>query len=830
MKTTTPLFIRKYLRKTSGLLLIAATLIACGPQPCVDETGHRCYSGIYPHLAYYNTSGECGTGAVVPWQDRLWVVTYAPHMPYGSDDKLYEITPDLEEITRDESIGGTPADRMIHLPSQQLFIGPYVIDSCRKVRVIPYSQAPGRPTGLAQHLTDPENRILYASMEAGFYDVDVHTLDVTELYKDGNQKRAEGFEGALCDLFPGYHGKGFYSGQGRAYYSNNGEEGELAQRQFDIPSGSLNEWDGQTWTTVRRCQFTEITGPGGITGNTDPDKDPIWALGWDYRSVILALREPAIGWSYYRLPKASYAYDGAHGWNTEWPRIRNVGTEERPDYLMTMHGMFWHFPETFSTAHSAGIHPRGAYLKVIADFTRWRDQLVFGCDDSAANEFLNRRKLKASISGPGQSNSNLWFGPTDLPDRVGPTTAGGSVWLRDDVRAEVPSDPFLFNGWDHRCAWVANHSDREAVITFEGDKEGCGVWTPLKEVTLAAHTSLFVPFAPSDDAVWIRATSSADIQADLTFVLAEKEQRTTSPDGIFRGLATTSRPADTGGLLYGLPNQRRALGIYATTTEGNPYYELDGDMQLVAKEDDEMAGFIHDRFQIPHDVVEVDKASVLIVDDKQRRWRLPLGDEAYTGLIDEARLRLCREVATERDLLSLHGTFYELPAENADGFAKVRPIASHSFVIHDYASYRGMMVLTGINRKGAAHNPHVVQSADGQMAVWAGAIDDLWKMGKPTGHGGPWYEEEVKRGVPSDPFLIGFYDQRELRLSHKGNAPVTFTLEADPTGDGQWFVYDRVEVAPGHTYRHRFPTAFQARWMRLTASEDVNATALFRYR
>ena len=28
------------------------------------------FSGIYPHLAYNNNEGECGTGAVVPWADK----------------------------------------------------------------------------------------------------------------------------------------------------------------------------------------------------------------------------------------------------------------------------------------------------------------------------------------------------------------------------------------------------------------------------------------------------------------------------------------------------------------------------------------------------------------------------------------------------------------------------------------------------------------------------------------------------------------------------------------------------------------------------------------
>ena len=100
-------------------------------------------SGIYPHLAFYNDEGECGTGAVVPFTDRLWVVTYAPHSPKGSSDKLYEIDRDLNMTVRPESIGGTPANRMIHRESKQLFIGPYVINESRKVRVIPYKTIMG---------------------------------------------------------------------------------------------------------------------------------------------------------------------------------------------------------------------------------------------------------------------------------------------------------------------------------------------------------------------------------------------------------------------------------------------------------------------------------------------------------------------------------------------------------------------------------------------------------------------------------------------------------------------------------------------------------------
>ncbi len=83
-------------------------------------------------------------GAVVPWADRLWVITYGPHLPFGSSDKLYEVTPELKQIIRPESVGGTPANRMVHRESQQLLIGPYLIDSNRGVRTIPPSRMPGR--------------------------------------------------------------------------------------------------------------------------------------------------------------------------------------------------------------------------------------------------------------------------------------------------------------------------------------------------------------------------------------------------------------------------------------------------------------------------------------------------------------------------------------------------------------------------------------------------------------------------------------------------------------------------------------------------------------
>ena len=772
----------------------------------------------------------------MPWADRLWVVTYGPHLPYGSSDKLYEVTPDYRQIVHDESIGGTPANRMIHKESNQLFIGPYAIDKTGKVRVIPYTVMPGRHTGNARHLTDPANKIYYGTMEEGFYEVDVNTLEVKELYQDGNnkkQKKNDTDAGPINALLPGVHGKGLYSGQGRMYFTNNGEGTQEALRKFDVEAGVLAEWDGKNWMTVRRNQFVEVTGPGGIYGNANPETDPIWATGWDYKSIILGVRDAEKGWSFYRLPKASHSYDGAHGWNTEWPRIRNVGTESEPEYLMTMHGMFWHFPAMFTADNSAGIRPRSAYLKVIGDFTRWNDQLVFGCDDSAQKEFLNKRKAKGNIEGPGQSNSNLWFTSFSRPDELGPATAEGAVWAKEMVAAGEVSEPFLFNGWAKRFGWVKNDGDQPVTFTFEVDESGNNEWKTLKSVTVNSRGSVSVPFTERGE--WIRVKADKNTMATVSFNYTSADSRTTSSAPIYNGLASVDKESATGGLLYGLGDNRRALGLLANvTTEGmvseTGYYEMGEKLELVRKDDSETADFIRNKFAIPEHVISIDESSVLIVDDSGRRWRLPLGNETYKKLTDQGLLRICREVATERDLFSCMGTFYELPAENADGYAKIRPISTHNYRINDYASYRGMLVMTGVTPEEGKDNPHIIVSDDGKAAVWVGVIDDLWSLGKPVGQGGPWKDTYVKAGTASDPYLIAFYDKKELSLSHQSDRNVVMTVEVDPTGNGDWMEYASYTVKPGETLVQQLPESFQARWIRFVSDTDTKATAWLNYR
>ena len=813
-------------------LLLAGTLtpVAAAPQE---------WSGIYPELAYFNNEGECGTGAVVPWADRLWVITYGPHLPYGSSDKLYEITPDLRQIVRPESVGGTPANRMLHKESNQLIIGPYFIGAEREVRVIPPKLMPGRLTGNARHLTDPANKVYFATMEDGLYEVDVRTLAVKGLIKEIMNKpkpgqTAEVSPATITSTLPGYHGKGLYSGQGLVILANNGERSPQALVDPTITSGALGSFDGEgDWSLIRRNQFTEVTGPGGLTGNADPAKDPLWTVGWDFRSVILMVMEEG-KWTSYRLPKGSHSYDGAHGWNTEWPRIRDIG--EDGSRLMTMHGLFWKFPANFSSKQSAGLAPRSAYLKVIGDFTRWQDRLVFGCDDTAKSEFLNKRPAKGALAGPGQSQSNLWFTSVDTPDKLGPAIGRGSVWADEPVKAGVASDPFLLAGFAKRAVFLAHDGEAPTNFTLEIDALGDGRWRSWRDVALTSRNrSAWVEIPSALPGAWIRAKADRDVaKASATFQYAAEDRRTDERDTLFNGLSKAGDATSQGAFLLTRGANLRTLSVLAATvtpdqTTVGAAYELSADLKLTKMADQKVAAFVQKNTPIPAGIISADDASV-IFEESGVRWRLPRSPSAaHDGLLARSALRKAREVCTERDLLQAHGTFYELPALNAKGAIRMRPIATSDAAVHDYCSYRGLLVLSGVSPGSAKDDRHVIRSEDGQAAVWVGAADDLWKLGKPRGFGGPWKNTAVQKGIPSDPYLMTGYDKKTLRLTNHGAKPVRVSALLDVAGDGRVSAYRTFEISAGAEVTHAFESWLNAYWIRFVADEDGVLSAQLTY-
>jgi len=136
--------------------------------------------------------------------------------------------------------------------------------------------------------------------------------------------------------------------------------------------------------------------------------------------------------------------------------------------------------------------------------------------------------------------------------------------------------------------------------------------------------------------------------------------------------------------------------------------------------------------------------------------------------------------------------------------------------------------MTGLD-PAASSGQHIIRSDDGAAALWAGAIDDLWKLGKPVGQGGPWKDTKVQAGEVSDPYLIGFYDKKSLRLSHDAATAVGFRIEVEPIGHGPWMLYQEVSIQPGETFEHVFPAHFQARWIRFVADKGCRTTAWLEY-
>ncbi len=819
-------------------ILCAFVATSTSPSPAAEDKNS--FGGIYPTLAQFNDESECGTGAVVPWADRLWTVSYGPHLPNGSSDKLYEIDSELNRVVRPESVGGTNANRMIHRESNQLFIGNHAIDAQRNVRTIPHKEMFGRQTAVARHLLDPENKVYFLTMEEGLYEVDVHTLQVRELCKDGNLPRKEGE-----DVLPGYHGKGGYTSQGRIVYANNGEQSSQAQKDPTTESGCLAQWRGEEkgWEIVRRNQFTEVTTQGGIYG-AESENDVLWSLGWDYRSVILAVLEKG-EWSFFRLPKASHCYDGAHGWNTEWPRIREIDDPQK--FLATMHGQFWRFPRDFSASNARGIRPRSTYLKVVGDFAYWNGRVVFGCDDSAKSEFLNKTPFKNKIQGPGRSNSNLWFVEPEKLDAFGPSLGRGALWLRDVVEANVPSDPYLFAGYDRRLAFLSfdgTDAPQEVEFVFETDSDGAGNWQELRRVRVSKDAGFaWVEFPKDAQGEWIRARVDAPLKSATCFFQYQNEDKRVEASPIFAGLAAPSDSARFLGARMWVRADNDRLAVVSEIVEKGAvkeerYYELteEGRLERVPCRFEggeqgtisRVKGFVPATEPDP-ETLKIDELSVLL-HYAGRAFRLPIGSEDAARVRSPLVCRLDREVCTERDLFHCAGTFYELPAENAGGAPKIRPIATDGRLIVDYASYRGMLVLSGVKSEPSPNETRVVRSEDGLCALWLGAVDDLWSFGKPVGRGAVWKETQVKARVPSDPMLTTGFDKKTLELKNDSDFEVEVTLEADATCNDDWREYKRVKLPAKGSVALELPESFNAYWTRVVADKDATLSATFVFR
>lgn len=455
-------------------------------------------SGIAPHLACTGELGpprsELAVGALMPWAGRLWAVNYVSHTrTSGTGCKLLEIDENLRRVDRPEGNGidGTYANRIVHTSSNQLMIGPFLIDARRNVRVIE-SLVDVRLAGAMEHLTDPDDKLLVLGMEGELIELDLQTLETTQLFD-------------LCtelELPSGArpHFKAGFTAHGRVMVANNSYFADefAGTRQ----AGRLAEWDGDAWHVVDRASYYEIFGRKRLGGVT-------YATGWDRSSAILMALVPQPDgpqWQRYRLPKGSINFE--HCWQTEWPRIREI---EHERLLMDCHGMFYELSPHAWGGRVFGLRPICSHLWAIPDFCNFRGLMVVGSDQTTPSRGDNVLA--------GEPESGVWLGKTDDLWSWGRPAGWGGPWWKTEVAAGEPSDPMLMFGFERACLHLVNHGPRAARFTVELDGLGTGEFGAYHRFDVSAGRAVQHALPPGLAAHWMRVICDEDITASAQLML-----------------------------------------------------------------------------------------------------------------------------------------------------------------------------------------------------------------------------------------------------------------------------------------------------------------------
>ncbi len=446
--------------------------------------------GTFPHLAvkasHLPARSETGIGALMPWADRLWFVTYVAHKAAtGGGTGLFSVNDELEISKHPESRVGTYANRIVHAESNQLIIGPHAIDVDGNVRTFE-DLADTRLTATARHLTEPADKVYFVGMEGEFFEANVHTLETSHLF-DMNEALEVGAKS---------HYKDGYTDHGRVVIANNTYDADDFER--GTSDGRLAEWDGETWRVIARTQFNTVT--GRCSGNLGR---AIYAVGQDRASALLYVYLPETDWQLYRLPKSTHTQD--HAWTTEWPRIREVESER---WLMDASGMFYELPVMTYANAVWGIVPICRHLRIVGDYCSWNGMLVMAGDQTTP--------INDSNPFVGQPQSNLWLGKTDdLWSFGGKPSGWGGPWWETHIERNESSAPYLMTGFDQKCLHVS-HDGGSARFTIELDFQGTGVWHRYADVETADGYGLHV-FPTGLCAHWARLTPHQACTATAQF-------------------------------------------------------------------------------------------------------------------------------------------------------------------------------------------------------------------------------------------------------------------------------------------------------------------------
>jgi hypothetical protein len=452
-------------------------------------------SGVNPGLSMTAESEaprtESGIGALMPWADKLWAVTYPSHgAATGNGTGLYEIGEDLTMEKHEESVVGTYANRMIHSESDQAIIGPHIIDADAQVRTFDGllnddEERPNRLTATMEHLDRSSEWVYFLTMEGLLYEANVDTLEANKLFDLNDELNIEGGPQAT-------HFKGGHTSNGRVVVANNTYD--EAEYTGEGTRGRLAEWNGDEWRILEEHPFMEVTGRSNLG-------EVIFATGWDRRSAILKVFAEN-EWSTYRLPKGSHTYD--HTFQTEWTRIREVETER---YLMDCHGLFYELTPTAYDGNVWGIDPICKHLRIVPDYCGFRGMFVMAGNQTTPNNDAN--------VVVGQPQSGLWLGKTDDLWEFGKPKGWGGPWREDNVNAGQSSDPYLMTGFDEKCVHFEHDADEPVEFTIEIDFDGSHRWRLYRTVTVDTGGYKVYDFPDGFSAHWVRFATDLACEATV---------------------------------------------------------------------------------------------------------------------------------------------------------------------------------------------------------------------------------------------------------------------------------------------------------------------------
>jgi len=475
-------------------------------------------SGVNPKLAVTAEiaplRGECGIGAMMAWAGKLWFVTFVGHTSRsGAGTGLYWVDDNLNLFKHAASEVGTYANRWIHSASDQLVIGPHLIDKHGNVRTVK-ALVDHRLTATMDHHEDVVNKVSYVTMEGLILELDLHTLEVKTAFN-------------LTRELPIPHGTqphfkaGYTSGSNVIVGNNTYDERDF---KGEWTGGLLAEFDGKSWSVLEKTGFMEVFGRRNLSHT-------IFALGWDRRSAILRTKIDG-KWTRYRLPKASSGYD--YYWSLEWTRIREL---EHERLLIDASGMFYEISPVAYGGRIWGLRPVATHLRVVPDFTMYRGLLVMGGNQLSPNMELDwwradrshtqgvdhggTLNLDARIDNnplAGETQTGLWFGAMDdLWNKFGKPKGWGGVWWEDAVTGGVPSDPYLMTGFERKTLHLANDDDRANEFDVEVDFLGHGHFKRYATIPVPANGYVPHPFPEGFGAHWVRVTAHRDGRASAYF-------------------------------------------------------------------------------------------------------------------------------------------------------------------------------------------------------------------------------------------------------------------------------------------------------------------------